>query len=89
MIFSHQNGAVSVRTDQFRLDAKGELFDMLADPGQRTNVAVSHPDVASSLSDSVAKWKKEVVETRNPRQRRNGGKGRRGRKLSMIPGLTR
>ena len=39
MIFSHWTGKVSVRTQQYRLDATGQLFDMKADPGQTTDVA--------------------------------------------------
>nr|MBC8467882.1 sulfatase-like hydrolase/transferase [Planctomycetota bacterium] len=34
MIFSHQRGRVSVRTQQYRLDHTGKLFDMTTDPGQ-------------------------------------------------------
>ena len=34
MLFSHQNGKVSVRTQQYRLDAGSGESDMTADPGQ-------------------------------------------------------
>lgn len=60
MIFSNQNGKVSVRTQQFRLDDKGGLFDMIADPSQKTNLAKAQPEVASRLSAAVATWKKDV-----------------------------
>ncbi len=60
MIYSHQNGKVSVRTQQYRLDLAGALFDMHADPGQKQNVADEHPDVARRLSRAVAAWSKEV-----------------------------
>ena len=42
-------GAVSVRSQRFRLDAEGQLFDMTADPGQRTDVAAEHPEEAARL----------------------------------------
>jgi arylsulfatase A-like enzyme len=61
MIFSHQNGKVSVRTQQYRLDDKGALFDMLADPSQTTDVAQSQPDVARKLTSAVTAWRKEVL----------------------------
>ena len=32
MIFSLQNTKISVRTQQYRLDQAGQLFDMVADP---------------------------------------------------------
>src|SRR5947207_3261956 len=34
MIFSHNSGPVSVRTQRYRLDNRGALFDMVADPEQ-------------------------------------------------------
>ena len=60
MIFSNQNGKVSVRTQQFRLDDRGGLFDMIADPAQGKNLAEAQPEVASRLSAAVATWKKDV-----------------------------
>ncbi len=61
MIFSHQNGQVSVRTQRYRLDARGALFDMVADPGQATDIAGKQPDVAARLRQAVAAWRKEVL----------------------------
>src|SRR5207245_6127258 len=61
MIFSHQNGKVSVRTQQYRLDAAGALFDMLADPGQRRDLAQEQPELAARLSGAVAAWRKAVL----------------------------
>lgn len=61
MIFSHQNGKVSVRTQQYRLDDRGALFDMVADPGQNTNIARQQPEVAAKLKQAVAQWREEVL----------------------------
>ena len=61
MLFSHWNGNVSVRTQQYRLDNTGKLFDMTADPGQKRDVAQANPKVAARLSRAVADWKKEVL----------------------------
>lgn len=60
MIFSHQNGQVSVRTPQYRLDPRGALFDMLADPGQKNDIAGAQPAVAARLKQSVADWRRDV-----------------------------
>ncbi|MCA9055280.1 MAG: sulfatase-like hydrolase/transferase [Planctomycetaceae bacterium] len=46
----NRNGGVSVRNQSFRLDNQGALFDLTSDPGQRTNVAKQHPDIAGKLS---------------------------------------
>jgi arylsulfatase A-like enzyme len=61
MIFSHQNGRVSVRTQQYRLDAAGNLFDMETDPGQDRDVSGDKPEIAEKLRKAVARWKQEVL----------------------------
>ncbi len=61
MIFSHQNGRVSVRTQGYRLDDRGGLFDMIADPGQERDLAVQQPEIAERLEKAVAAWRKDVL----------------------------
>lgn len=61
MIFSHWRGRVSVRTQQFRLDFQGHLFDMIADPGQHEDVADDHPDITKRLQAAVDRWKRDVM----------------------------
>lgn len=61
MIFSHWNGRVSVRTQQYRLDQAGRLYDMAADPGQERDVSGKKPEVVRELAGAVARWKEEVL----------------------------
>jgi arylsulfatase A-like enzyme len=61
VIFNHWNGRVSARTQRFRLDADGKLFDMVADPGQTRDATADHPAEARRLADAVAAWKKDVL----------------------------
>lgn len=61
MIFSHQNGKVSVRTQRYRLDAAGALFDMVADSGQTRDISKEQAEVAARLSKAVAQWKAEIL----------------------------
>jgi hypothetical protein len=61
MIFTAQNGRVSVRTQRFRLDPTGQLFDLEADPMQDRNVASEHPDLAAKLRAAAAAWAREVL----------------------------
>jgi arylsulfatase A-like enzyme len=61
LLFQHWGGRVSARSQQYRLDAMGQLYDMTADPGQRSNVAANHPKAAKTLADAVEKWKREVL----------------------------
>lgn len=62
MIFSHWASRVSVRTQQYRLDSEGKLYDMPLDPSQRRDVASERPEIASRLSQEVDKWKRDVLE---------------------------
>ncbi|MCI0536492.1 MAG: arylsulfatase, partial [Verrucomicrobiales bacterium] len=61
LIFSHQNGNVSARSQQYRLDGRGALFDMLADPGQSRNIAQDNPEVTARMAQAVAAWRVEVL----------------------------
>jgi len=61
MIFSHQNGRVSVRTQRYRLDHTGKLFDMESDPGQYNDISKDKPRITARLTKAVAQWKEEVL----------------------------
>lgn len=61
LLFQHWNGKVSVRSQQYRLDHTGQLFDMLADPSQKQDVAGAQPEIAGRLSQAVTQWKKELL----------------------------
>jgi arylsulfatase A-like enzyme len=61
MIFSHWNRRVSVRTQQYRLDHTGGLFDMLADPDQRTDVRAQRAEVTGRLRQAVEEWRQRVL----------------------------
>lgn len=59
-IFSTWAGKVSVRTQQHRLDERGELFDMQRDPGQTLPITRERPEVAAELRAVVARWRAEM-----------------------------
>ena len=61
LLFSHQNGNVSVRSQRYRLDQRDALFDMLADPGQTKDVTADLPDVAARMARAVTAWRADVL----------------------------
>ncbi len=61
MIFSHWAGRVSVRTQRYRLDDAGRLFDMEADPGQHRDIAAEKPDLAERLVQARNEWKRQLL----------------------------
>ena len=69
MIFSHWGKRVSVRTQTYRMDNQEQLFDMVNDPGQTTNVAHKFQADTFQLRSALQRWKKENVDSldRSPR----------------------
>jgi arylsulfatase A-like enzyme len=59
-LFSIRRNQVSVRTQRFRLDASGQLFDIAADPGQRSNVADRYPEVLPELRAQAEQHAEEM-----------------------------
>ena len=59
-LFTHWAGRVSARTQQFRLDAEGRLYDLQADPGQTTAVNDRHPEQAAALQRAVSEWRQQM-----------------------------
>ena len=60
MLFSTWAGRVSVRTQQYRLDDQQKLFDMVADPGQKTPINSQDPETAARLTAAVVAWRQEM-----------------------------
>ncbi|MCH7226998.1 arylsulfatase [Haloferula sp. A504] len=52
---------VSARSQRFRLDAQGKLFDMVEDPGQSQPVNKQHPEVLARLGEAAEKHRREFL----------------------------
>ena len=61
-IFSHWRGRVSVRSQQYRLGHENQLFDMVTDHGQQTDIAASQPEVAAEMIAAKDAWMAEVLD---------------------------
>lgn len=66
MIFSTWAGRISVRSQQHRLDDQGQLFDMLADPGQTKPITDREPEITSRLKSAVTAWRQDVFSKSRP-----------------------
>ncbi|MFN0102036.1 MAG: arylsulfatase [Bryobacteraceae bacterium] len=69
MIFSQQRNRFSVRTQRYRLDPEGKLFDMAADPQQKSDIAGDNPGVATKLREAVNRYAAEVKPLVGPDDR--------------------
>lgn len=59
-LVQHWNGRLSLRTQRYRLDADGALFDMQADPGQQHDIAAQEPELAARLREQARQWRREL-----------------------------
>ncbi len=57
----NQKREVSVRSQRYRLDPSGALFDMVSDPGQQRDVAAMQPDKVRRLKEVRAGYLDEVA----------------------------
>jgi hypothetical protein len=69
MIFSLQGKRISVRTQQYRLDQAGALYNLDDDPCQDRDISADKPEVAAKLRAAVAAWGKEVLPLVGPDDR--------------------
>lgn len=60
LLFSTWGGKVTVRSQTHRLDAAGELYDLVADPGQARPVTRKEPAIARQLSEAAKIWLAEM-----------------------------
>ena len=61
-LFSIKKNQVSVRTERFRLDAEGQLFDIEADPGQTIDVSSEHPALTRELLELARSHRDEMSQ---------------------------
>lgn len=61
LIYSHWNGRTSVRSQEWRLDDEGNLYDIAQDRGQQNDVSSQYPDITEELADSLEKWEMQVL----------------------------
>lgn len=66
-IYSHWKGRVSLRTQRFRLDHQGNLYDMFNDPRQTKDVSHYYPFLASKLRKDRDAWSRTILpESQQP-----------------------
>lgn len=57
---------LSLRTQTHRLDARGQLYDMTADPGQTQPVTADQPVLAEQLTEAANAWREELLGANDP-----------------------
>jgi arylsulfatase A-like enzyme len=62
-LFQHWAGRTSARSQRYRLDGMGRLYDLGSDPGQTTDIAGQKPKEVQRHREAVAAWQREVLST--------------------------
>jgi len=60
-IFSYWNKKISIRSQKYRFDSEGKLFDMEKDPGQNIDVSATNLEILSQFVAAQEKWKNDVL----------------------------
>lgn len=60
-LITHWAKKFSLRTQQYRLDNTGALFDMVADPGQRNDIAPTHAALVHKLQAELDDFRKDMA----------------------------
>lgn len=56
LLFSYWKGKATVRSQRFRMQQDGSLYDLQADRGETIDVRKKHPEVAKRLGQALADW---------------------------------
>ena len=60
-IVNHWNGNTSIRNQDFRLDHEDQLFDMVNDFGQSTDISGDFPEVYQTMLNIKQNWESSVL----------------------------
>ena len=60
-IYNYWRGKMSVRSQDYRLGHEGQLFDMINDPNQTSDIGQKKPKVLEKLIQAKRLWEKEVL----------------------------
>ncbi|MEO5603801.1 MAG: arylsulfatase [Cyclobacteriaceae bacterium] len=85
LVFNYWNGSISVRSQQYRLDSYGKLFDMENDPGQSNDISNQRPEIVAELRKAAEKWNKEVASELPKKEIRSFSLGHPGAKYTQLP----
>lgn len=85
LLFSYWNGKTSVRSQNFRLDEKRQLFDIINDPGQRIAVNEKFPEITQQLIHAADNWESEVLAELSEKDVRPFPIGHPGYPFTHIP----
>jgi arylsulfatase A-like enzyme len=87
LLFAHWSGKVSARSQQYRLDQHGKLFDPAADPAQEKDLSKEQPEKAAQMRAAMQEWQASVLGElkRNAADERPFSVGYREFPITQLP----
>lgn len=67
LLYNHWNGNTSVRAQNYRLDQQDQLYDMVNDHGQTTDISAQFPVMTDSLRQAKVKWLETTISDSSDR----------------------
>lgn len=64
MIFSSWKTKLSVRSQDYRYHANGDLYEIASDPGEHVNLSRDRPAVAAKMKSAMGAWLAETLPAR-------------------------
>ncbi|MEP0712683.1 arylsulfatase [Algoriphagus sp.] len=84
-VYSHWNGNVSIRNQQYILDKDGQLYDLSTDPGQLNPIAEPSQNVMSELVSAKDAWINSVLSELNRDREEIFPVGYKESKFTLLP----
>lgn len=84
-IFNHWNGRTSVRYGRYRLDHEGNLYDLVEDRGQTTDIRASNQEVYAELVAARDEFLEEVAGELPDQDERPFPLGHPGTEWTQLP----
>jgi arylsulfatase A-like enzyme len=84
-IFSHWNGNVSMRNQQYMLDKDNQLFDLIKDPGQHNPIDEPSDSLLSEMISAKIEWTNSVLIELNRNRKEVFPVGFEGSKITQLP----
>lgn len=69
MYFSMKSKTISVRSQKYRLDSAGRLYDIANDIGQHNDIAQQHPEQVAKMKKAASSFLEEVSDQLTPDDR--------------------
>lgn len=84
-LMNYNGGKLSVRSQRYRLDAAGGLFDMVEDPQQTKDISTTRPEITGRLAAAGSKWHEEVfARPYLPAKAEGKGKGKKDKTSGVF-----